>query len=210
MFYSHMQHEFPQGKFIQRCIFQLTFPIRYAWFTSWKAQNHKNCARTWLKWCSPPNVNISSGFQHRISSPCSNSCLKTTTEVVVRTVGGTLLQVEEQIFAPDQQLHLQARGGLVLWWLWEEIFSVFLSWLDLVDVFIILNIRTWCLLLCLIGPHEKNLKGWCRNLYLRGHLLKNVAETMESDIVNYLKRNVVWWWNWKLLLLFAAIWDYIV
>ena len=35
---------------------------------------------------------------------------------------------------------------------------------------------------------RNNLKGWCRNLYLRGHMLKNVAETMESDIVNYLKR----------------------
>ena len=35
---------------------------------------------------------------------------------------------------------------------------------------------------------SKDLKGSCRNLYMRGHMVENVTQTMESDTVNYLKR----------------------
>ena len=35
---------------------------------------------------------------------------------------------------------------------------------------------------------SKDLKGSCRNLYMRGHTVENVAQTMESDMVKYLKR----------------------
>ena len=35
---------------------------------------------------------------------------------------------------------------------------------------------------------SKDLKGSCRDLYMRGHMVENLAQTMESDIVNYLKR----------------------
>ena len=35
---------------------------------------------------------------------------------------------------------------------------------------------------------SKDLKGSCRNLVLRGPMMENVAQTMESDMVNYLKR----------------------
>ena len=35
---------------------------------------------------------------------------------------------------------------------------------------------------------SKDLKGLCRNLVLRGPMMENVAQTMESDMVNYLKR----------------------
>ena len=33
----------------------------------------------------------------------------------------------------------------------------------------------------------KDLKGSCRNLYMRGPVVENVSQTMESDMVNYLK-----------------------
>ena len=29
---------------------------------------------------------------------------------------------------------------------------------------------------------------WCRNLYMTGHMVENAAQTMDSDMVNYLKR----------------------
>ena len=35
---------------------------------------------------------------------------------------------------------------------------------------------------------SKDLKGSCRNLYMRGHMVENAAQTMESDMANYLKR----------------------
>ena len=35
---------------------------------------------------------------------------------------------------------------------------------------------------------RKDLKGSCRNLYMRGPMVENVSQTMESDIANYLKR----------------------
>ena len=35
---------------------------------------------------------------------------------------------------------------------------------------------------------SEDLKGSCRNLYMRGHRVENVAQTMERDMVNYLKR----------------------
>ena len=35
---------------------------------------------------------------------------------------------------------------------------------------------------------SKDLKGSCRNLYMRGHMVENVAQTIETDMVNYLKR----------------------
>ena len=35
---------------------------------------------------------------------------------------------------------------------------------------------------------SKDRKGSCRNLYMRGHMVNNVAQTMERDMVNYLKR----------------------
>jgi phosphoribosylformylglycinamidine (FGAM) synthase PurS component len=35
---------------------------------------------------------------------------------------------------------------------------------------------------------SKDLKGLCRNLVLRGPMMENVAQTMDSEMVNYLKR----------------------
>ena len=34
----------------------------------------------------------------------------------------------------------------------------------------------------------KDLKGSCWNLYMRGPVVENVSQTVESDVVNYLKR----------------------
>ena len=41
---------------------------------------------------------------------------------------------------------------------------------------------------CESASLSKGLKGSCRNLCMRGHMVENVAQTMESDVVNYLKR----------------------
>ena len=38
---------------------------------------------------------------------------------------------------------------------------------------------------------SKDLKGSCRNLYMRGPLVENVSQTMDSDVVNYLKRQLL-------------------
>ena len=38
---------------------------------------------------------------------------------------------------------------------------------------------------------SKDLKGSCRNLYMRGPMVENVSQTMDSDVVNYLKRQLL-------------------
>jgi hypothetical protein len=43
--------------------------------------------------------------------------------------------------------------------------------------------RMWA---CIYGRRPKI--GLCRNLYMRGPMVENMSQTMESNVVNYLKR----------------------
>ena len=51
----------------------------------------------------------------------------------------------------------------------------------------------WCSCFYIYVYMSKDLKGWYRHLYSRGSMLKNVTETMESDITTK-SDNVISWW----------------